>query len=157
MRYFFILLLFSFALLGLVLWYRQLSEQRSQRLTALLQQLESRYARFIKQRLTLAYIQESAWQNEREKLIEDALEVLKPTLDALAAQVSGASYGLRDLRFDSAIFNNVAATAEALSQQRATARPHARADLHEAFRDAMRADLATRWLEYQTGDRLSPQ
>ena len=157
MRYFFVFFLLILASTALVWWYRRLTDQRSDRLHGLLQQLQDRYERFMKQRLMLAYIKEDAWQDERKKLVDEALEILKPNLDALAAQVSGHSFQAAELNFDSPVFNNVAAEAEALAQQRGTTRAESRQELYRSFRDAMRADLANRWLEYQVGDRLSPQ
>lgn len=157
MRYFFLLLLLGLAVIGLMWYLRRHDDERSERLKGLLDTLERRYDQFMKQRLTLAYIKDDDWQAAREQLIAEALEILKPTLDALAAQVSGSAFATRELRLDSDIFHNVSATAEALAQQRGLPRSQARQELYGAFGDAMRADLANRWLQYQTGDRLSPQ
>jgi len=156
MRYFFVLLLLSALIAGLLWWYRRSSDQRSDHLRDLLRQLRDQYEHFMKQRLTLAYIREDDWQEEREKLIAEALEILKPTLDALAAQVSNGQFWVRELSLGDTVFNNVAAEAQAMAEQRGIARPDARQELYRAFGDAMRADLANRWLAYQTGDRLSP-
>jgi nitroreductase len=156
MRYFFVLLLLSGLIVGFLWWYRRATDQRSDHLRELLRQLRAQYEHFMKQRLTLAYIREDDWQDERQKLVAEALEILKPNLDALAAQVSNGQFWVRELPLDDAVFSNVAAEAQAMAQQRGLARPEAREELYRAFSEAMRADLAHRWLTYQTGDRLSP-
>jgi len=158
MPYYFVLL-GLLALIGvLLLWYQREATSTRESTLKLLEEIELEYEDFVQKRLTLAILQDDDWQNKRLEVIKEIEEALKPSLDALAALVSNTSHMHIKLPLDSPVFKNIAALTEAgFTERKVSANLEKQQQIfYGAFKDAVKADLSHRWLDHQTGQRLSP-
>jgi hypothetical protein len=147
------------AAFGAFFWlYYQQAQQAQRQAHGQIQELTERYQEFMRKRLTLSFVREEDWQQQKETLVQEAMEVMKPELDALAAMIGSSSYrfspqGQRVERFQ----NLMSIAEELLSKSRKPTAGRISERLYAAFEDAMRADLSARWLDSQVGEQLSPR
>lgn len=122
-----------------------------------LDDLATKYENFLRKRLTLAYVKDEDWQNQQAQIITEAKEVVKPDIDALAAFIAGFPFRITPTTHGPSTFRNMITTAEELlAKGNKPPSQEVRKLLYADFEDAMRADLAQRWLDFQVGEQLAP-
>jgi hypothetical protein len=148
-------LLLAFVLLY---WFRRDLIRAERRAKDLLKQLDEKYADYVKRRLTLNFIEEEAPGKETENIKQEALRLLKPTLDALLSHIEAVQRKDVSIEHESAYFGNVTSLAAAYlaRRRRDLLSAEVRAEFYDALATAIEADLADRVLDQKTGEKLAP-
>lgn len=152
------LLVLIIPVIAFVWIYRLMAAREKQKALRQIDGLAERYHEFIRKRLTLSYLKEEDWKTEKDIIMDEAKEAMKPDLDALASIILAASYQVSSGDRQHVTFPNLsAATEELLSKRQKPAASVVKEQLYASFEDAMKADLSSKWLDFQVGERLSPQ
>ncbi|MEM6724564.1 MAG: hypothetical protein AAF598_11030 [Bacteroidota bacterium] len=155
-----LLFLSVFVGIGLFLVFARLGQQEAkkigERAGELIQDIDDQYESFVNTKLLLA-AKEDVLDLSTETLTEEAMLILKPSIDGLLAYVEGASkYATVPIEYYSRYFRNIVPTTESYfsrkyAKQQLEFDLNERVDFSLAFEDAIKSDISKRFLELKAG------
>jgi len=122
----------------------------------LIQDIDDQYELFVNTKLLMAAV-EDVLDLSADTVTEEAMVILKPSIDGLLAYVEGSSkYATVPIEYYSRYFRNIVPTTESYfskkyQKQAPEFSMNDRVDFSLAFEDAIKSDISKRFLELKAG------
>ena len=141
---------------GYLLWNAIKNLRIRRRILGPLRELEAEYEAFIINREILADLQEQSLASAKSAIMADAIQVLRPRIDALLGRLESLPVHQLPQSIHSEIFPNVIPAYRSIWNGSSTAGISSddRKVFREAVAEAVSADLSKRILQLQTGATL---
>lgn len=153
-------LISAFIALGVFLLLARLGQREAKKIgdraAELIQDIDDQYELFVNTKLLLAD-QEQVLDLSRDTLTDEAMLILKPSIDGLLSYVHASSkYNNVPIDYYSRYFRNIVPTTESYftkgyHQNKLEFSRHERVQFNTAFEDAIKSDLSKRFLELKAG------
>lgn len=152
MTFFFLLLVVG----AYLLWYLRQINQVRKKTISLIKELEGKYEQVIRQRFTLAVLEDQDMDAGKEEIEEEMMTIVKPHIEAILSHVNRIEVQDVGLSYSSATFSSLPRLVEEFLLLRKSNPELKLGQAHEdqiydALRSGMKADIAQRILNWKTG------
>lgn len=154
--------LFTYIIIGLVaviIWGVILNTREAKRMakkaTKQLSKIDNRYGNFIEKRINMSIIKNDSIDIDKEKLIDEALIILKPHIDGLIAHINSTTNDDISINYSSPYFDNIISIMEekyvisAKNKDKILSEKDEK-EIFEAFSDAINADISDRMVNLKS-------
>jgi len=137
-------------------WFgNRLSANAGKRAKVLFKSTEEKYDNFVKQYLANGIVQEADFEAITTPLKEQVIKVIKPEIDGIFSHINATELSDVKLKYTSPFFQNAVSLSESFFEKRNDNKKELgeteRKRFHQAFEEAIEADLIQRINNYKTG------
>ncbi|MEM7370864.1 MAG: hypothetical protein AAF587_19775 [Bacteroidota bacterium] len=141
---------------GYLLWYLRQINQVRRKTISLIKELEEKYAQVIRQRFTLAVLEDQDMDTVKDTIEEEMLTIIKPNIEAIISHVNAIEVKDVALTYKASTFFGLPRIVEELLMERKMQPNIKLGSAHEeklyaSLRSGMKADIAQRILNWKTG------
>jgi len=135
------------------------SNKAGEQAAVLLAEIDKRYDDFIRKSINSVILKDNNFNIDQDELSQQALQYLKPYIDALIFHINTTFYTSVEVNYESPYFQNATSITKQMfiaSQQNKTKKltPQEESDIYKAFADGIKSDLISRLLDLKSGNSI---
>jgi hypothetical protein len=125
----------------------------------LLAEIDKRYDEFIRRSINSVILKDNSFNIDQEELSVQALQYLKPYIDALIFHINTTFYSSVEVNYESPFFQNATSITKQMfvvSQQNKSKKltEQEESKIYQAFSDGIKSDLISRLLDLKSGNAI---
>jgi hypothetical protein len=135
------------------------SKKAGEQATVLLAEIDNRYDNFIRKSINSVILKNNNFNVDQDELSRQAMEYLKPYIDALIFHINTTLYTSVEVNYESPYFQNATSLTKQMfvvSQQNKSKKltRQEESEIYQAFADGIKSDLISRLLDLKSGDAI---
>lgn len=151
-----VVLFFVFARIG-----GKASKEAGREAARLLAKIEQKYDEFLDRKIRNRILTYSDFDINKDKIIDDALIILKPDIDGLIAHINATIYSSARTSYSATFFTNIPHLVNEMFVKSKKNKDNnltkaEEEEMHNAFKDAIKADILQRLVRLREDGDLSP-
>lgn len=135
------------------------SNKAGKKAAILLAEIDKRYDEFIRRSINSVILKDNNFDIDQEELSRQAMQYLKPYIDALIFHINTTFYSSVEVEYESPYFQNATSITKQMfmaSQQNKTKKltTQEESQIYQAFADGIKSDLISRLLDLKSGNAI---